>query len=138
METPNWHDAPSVKRKLDCDEAGVAMPQMRRCPNCNKTIRIPDSAVGKQVRCPACRAEFAIAKNPVLEPALVAASAAEPRIGAEPRSSGQKETQTAAILNLATLLSQREAILNVATLNHGGLVMVFTAGSSSWRQYQGG
>src|SRR5207245_6023066 len=47
------------------------MPQMRRCTNCNKTIRIPDSAAGKHVRCPACRTEFAVAKSPVLEAAGV-------------------------------------------------------------------
>jgi hypothetical protein len=49
------------------------MAQVIRCPRCSKTLRIPDSAAGKHVRCPACRKEFAVAKN--LAPELAAAAA---------------------------------------------------------------
>src|SRR5439155_9074760 len=80
------------------------MPQTRRCPHCNKTIRIPDSAAGKQVRCPGCRKEFAVAKNPVLEPAVVAASSAPGlKVSAGPRAQSSKETRRPSAIATTTV-----------------------------------
>ena len=30
------------------------MPQVIRCPHCQKQMGVPDNAAGKNVRCPAC------------------------------------------------------------------------------------
>src|SRR5437016_9501381 len=53
------------------------MPQVMRCPHCSKLIRIPDSAAGKHIRCPACK-ESLLAKQLSQEPAVLAVSAAVP------------------------------------------------------------
>lgn len=31
------------------------------CPNCHKKLRVPDGAVGRRARCPACQSKFVIA-----------------------------------------------------------------------------
>src|SRR5258707_480593 len=48
-----------------------------RCPNCKKSLAVPDEAVGKMVSCPSCQAAFAIAQ-PAEEtaPTVTAAPAA--------------------------------------------------------------
>jgi hypothetical protein len=33
-----------------------------KCPHCEKALSVPDEAVGKMVRCPACQSEFLIAQ----------------------------------------------------------------------------
>lgn len=30
------------------------------CPQCHRKLQIPDGAVGRRARCPACRAKFVI------------------------------------------------------------------------------
>jgi serine/threonine protein kinase len=104
------------------------MPQMRRCPHCNKTIRIPDSAAGKQVRCPSCRKEFAVAKNPVLEPAAAIGAGAFPgtksRV-AEPRlPAPQGSTRSSTIATTTVCPACNTALLPgaVACLDCGYLV----------------
>ena len=37
------------------------MPIQLTCPNCSKTLRVPDHLVGEQVRCPGCSTEFVAA-----------------------------------------------------------------------------
>lgn len=54
------------------------MPQVTRCPHCRKTIRIPDSAAGRQVRCPSCKKEIAVGQNLSLAPAALSVAAAGP------------------------------------------------------------
>lgn len=48
-----------------------------RCPNCKKSLTVPDEAVGKMASCPACQTAFAIAQ-PAEEiiPTVIAAPAA--------------------------------------------------------------
>ncbi len=46
------------------------MPHVTRCPHCRKTIRIPESAAGRHVRCPSCKNELTVGKNLSLEAAV--------------------------------------------------------------------
>src|SRR5262245_57526424 len=34
------------------------MPQVTRCPHCQKSLQIPDDAAGKPIRCPLCKQVF--------------------------------------------------------------------------------
>src|SRR5581483_7253186 len=48
------------------------MPYVIRCPHCQKSMQVPDSAAGKRVACPACKQAFVV---PALQPAAVGAAA---------------------------------------------------------------
>src|SRR4051812_23880970 len=56
------------------------MPQVLRCPHCQKSMQVPDNVAGKQVRCPSCTKAFTVpAAAPVaaaLAPAVSAPAAA--------------------------------------------------------------
>src|SRR5262249_34387873 len=34
------------------------MPEIVKCPDCNRTLRVPDDLLGKTVRCPSCQVTF--------------------------------------------------------------------------------
>ncbi len=53
------------------------MPQVIRCPHCQKQMGVPDNAAGKNVRCPGCNKPFTVPP-----PELVGAGAAAPRAAA--------------------------------------------------------
>ena len=36
------------------------MPQVIRCPHCQKSMQVPDNAAGKTVRCPNCQKPFGV------------------------------------------------------------------------------
>lgn len=40
------------------------MPQLVSCPNCLSKLRVPDTALGKKVKCPGCGGVFATALDP--------------------------------------------------------------------------
>src|SRR5262245_65595752 len=40
------------------------MPNVVRCPSCDRKLRIPDEMLGKKVKCPSCRADFAPGEGP--------------------------------------------------------------------------
>ena len=42
------------------------MPVMITCPSCQRTMRGPDSIIGKTVKCPACQTQFAVTGGPKL------------------------------------------------------------------------
>src|SRR5579871_6539599 len=48
------------------------------CPECNRKLKIPDSAVGKSVRCPGCQALIPAAKQSTAEREAVTANPAPP------------------------------------------------------------
>ncbi len=50
------------------------MAQTMRCPHCQKTLRVPEHASGKQARCPACKREIVVSVSAVRETAAVEAS----------------------------------------------------------------
>lgn len=54
------------------------------CPACRRTIRAPDSIIGKQAKCPACQAAFTVAAGPP-EPAPLADLAAPQPAPAPPK-----------------------------------------------------
>ena len=37
------------------------MPFKTKCPGCEKALTVPDTAVGKQVKCPACAHQWLLA-----------------------------------------------------------------------------
>lgn len=49
------------------------MPEIVKCPECERTLRVPDDLLGKPVRCPSCKATFtakaqkAAAPDPTIE-----------------------------------------------------------------------
>ncbi len=45
------------------------MPIASRCPQCNCPVRVPDTALGRKVRCPACQQAFIAAPDRTREPA---------------------------------------------------------------------
>jgi WD40 repeat protein len=53
------------------------MPSTVSCPSCKQTLRIPDTALGKAIRCPKCQTAFRT--NPGAAPPPSAAVAAAPR-----------------------------------------------------------
>lgn len=55
------------------------MPFTIACPKCQKTLMVPDAAVGKKVRCPACQEVIAV---PAAPPAGEAVTAAPPPVPA--------------------------------------------------------
>src|SRR5438034_511215 len=53
------------------------MPQLTRCPHCQKPIQVPDPMIGKPVRCPVCKQVFAVQSVPLrAAPAALGASQA--------------------------------------------------------------
>ena len=42
------------------------MPFKANCPSCGKALQVPDAALGKKVKCPACTQVFQIAR-PVVD-----------------------------------------------------------------------
>ena len=46
------------------------MPQVIRCPHCQRSMQVPDNAAGKTVRCPVCQKPFGV---PAATPVPVAA-----------------------------------------------------------------
>jgi predicted Ser/Thr protein kinase len=60
------------------------MPQVIRCPHCQKSMQVPDNAAGKTVRCPSCTKPFGV---PALAPpAVVAAPVPTPASSGHARS----------------------------------------------------
>src|SRR5437879_5862827 len=53
--------SPFRKRSAGARETDV-MPILIHCPDCGAKIRAPEQAIGRQIRCPKCDAEFT-AKN---------------------------------------------------------------------------
>jgi hypothetical protein len=41
------------------------MAVMINCPSCQRSIKAPDTVIGKQVKCPACQAAFTVTAGPV-------------------------------------------------------------------------
>src|SRR5262245_7145875 len=52
------------------------MSVMITCPSCQRTMKGPDSIIGKTVKCPACQTQFSVTGGPP-EPEPVAAPLAE-------------------------------------------------------------
>src|SRR5207302_10332005 len=53
------------------------MPQVIRCPHCQRSMQVPDNAAGKTVRCPVCQKPFMVpAANPKPNGAGVSSGAA--------------------------------------------------------------
>jgi len=50
---------------------------MITCPACHRTMRGAESIIGKTVKCPACKTQFAVTGGPAPEPEPVAAPIAE-------------------------------------------------------------
>jgi predicted Zn finger-like uncharacterized protein len=46
----------------------VVMPQVISCPECERSLRVPDDLLGKMVRCPSCKATFTAESGPDKEP----------------------------------------------------------------------
>src|SRR5262245_2075109 len=45
------------------------MPLLTRCPHCQKSLRVPDHAAGKKIRCPVCSEVFTAEEDiPVAHP----------------------------------------------------------------------
>lgn len=44
------------------------MPEQIRCPSCNATLRVPDTLLGKNVKCPKCQTTFTAATDAPEEP----------------------------------------------------------------------
>ncbi len=44
------------------------MPEQIRCPSCNAGLRVPDTLLGKTVRCPKCKTSFTAAAEAPPEP----------------------------------------------------------------------
>src|SRR5713226_3036810 len=38
--------------------ARIIMPEIVKCPDCKRTLRVPDDLLGKTVRCPSCQVTF--------------------------------------------------------------------------------
>jgi len=60
------------------------MPQVIRCPHCQKNMQVPDNAAGRNVRCPVCNNAFVV---PALQPVGAtagAASASRPAVVSTP------------------------------------------------------
>lgn len=53
------------------------MPLVTKCTHCQKPASVPDNAVGKRVKCPACKKEFVVAGAPAMAGA-VAGSGSQP------------------------------------------------------------
>ncbi len=39
------------------------MPNLIRCPSCNRQLRVPENLLGKKVKCPACQGMFTAKKE---------------------------------------------------------------------------
>jgi predicted Ser/Thr protein kinase len=52
------------------------MPQVIRCPHCQRPMQVPENAAGKLVRCPMCQKPFPV-KAVAAEPVAVAAAAGQ-------------------------------------------------------------
>src|SRR5262245_17440680 len=37
------------------------MPIRTTCPDCNRTLRVPDDLIGQRVKCPSCMTQFTVA-----------------------------------------------------------------------------
>jgi serine/threonine-protein kinase len=61
------------------------MPQIIRCPHCQKAMQLPDNALGKRVACPMCKQPF---QTPGGTPAPAPAAPAPPRNGNGATGSG--------------------------------------------------
>src|SRR5690348_17294432 len=48
----------SLQRLFSFSAEGFLMPVQISCPQCSQTLRVPDTAVGKSVRCPKCQTVF--------------------------------------------------------------------------------
>jgi predicted Zn finger-like uncharacterized protein len=48
----------------------VVMPQVIRCPECERSLRVPDDLLGKMVRCPSCKATFTAQADEEIEPQI--------------------------------------------------------------------
>ena len=53
------------------------MPQLTRCPHCQRELKIPDGAAGN-LRCPLCQQIFAVRAAPVREPVAAMAASEAP------------------------------------------------------------
>ncbi len=47
---------------------GITMPVMITCPSCGRSMKGPDSVIGKTVKCPACQTQFAVTGGPAPAP----------------------------------------------------------------------
>jgi predicted Zn finger-like uncharacterized protein len=56
------------------------------CPHCRQQLRIPETARGRQVKCPKCATAFAV---PAGEAAVAPSSQIQPRVVAQPRPASQ-------------------------------------------------
>src|SRR5581483_5564224 len=76
------------------------MPQLTRCPHCNKSLQVPDDIAGKPIRCPLCKQLFAVRTVPTAQPVAAAATAVPP---AAPPSVTAKPPATAGFDARATM-----------------------------------
>lgn len=53
------------------------MPHLVQCPECSRTVRVPDDLIGQAVRCPTCRAQFPATALPDEGAAIQAAAPPE-------------------------------------------------------------
>src|SRR5436190_7209076 len=69
-------DCPSPPTPLPNGERGekTNMPQILRCPHCQKTMQVPDNVAGKRVSCPSCKQPFMVPAAPLPPPSGGAAS----------------------------------------------------------------
>jgi predicted Ser/Thr protein kinase len=57
------------------------MPQVIRCPHCQRPMQVPDNAAGKTVRCPICQKPFLVAANSAQPVAAAVSAVAQPAAG---------------------------------------------------------
>lgn len=60
------------------------MPQIIRCPHCQKTMQAPDNVAGKRLQCPSCKQPFMVPGAPPPAPPPAAATAGASSTGAMP------------------------------------------------------
>lgn len=53
------------------------MPLLVQCPECSRTVRVPDELIGQPVQCPACQAQFPASALPDEGAAIQAAAPTE-------------------------------------------------------------
>src|SRR4051812_13388949 len=91
------------------------MPQVIRCPHCQKQMQVPDNAAGRNVRCPSCNNPFTV---PAMQPVGAAASTAAPSrppapTAPAPKSTGGGKPPSVGSLNLSAPAPQPSASATV-------------------------
>jgi hypothetical protein len=70
------------------------MPEITACPDCNRKLRVPDTLLGRKVKCPGCGIQFtasAVTEEAPPTPPPSKAVATEPRASRRPRDEDEDE-----------------------------------------------